>query len=120
MNCPVHCRPRLPCSPSRGLVGRQEAAAPGDIATGSATAAPFAPYCSRRGPASPNLAPFAIRGALAASVKCTGLPRSGRRPGRCYQAAGGAPSRMTRSGRRRSARIKRPSRTPSWLLPHDV
>ncbi|KAJ1193078.1 hypothetical protein NDU88_002384 [Pleurodeles waltl] len=52
-----------------------------------------------------------------ARAECPGLPQPRRRPGRPCQAAGGAPARISRSGRERSARIKRPSRPPSWLLP---
>ncbi|KAJ1166037.1 hypothetical protein NDU88_006447 [Pleurodeles waltl] len=67
----------------------------------------------RRVPDSPR----GVRSALAARAECPGLPQPRRRPGRPCQAAGGAPARISRSGRERSARIKRPSRPPSWLLP---
>ncbi|KAJ1087941.1 hypothetical protein NDU88_001100 [Pleurodeles waltl] len=115
-NCTILIRTRLPCSPSRGQGGRWEAAAPGESATGAAAAAPPASRCTRRGPTSPRLASHEVRGALAARVECPGLPQPRRRPGRHCQAAGGAPTRISRSGRGRSALIKRPSRPPSWLL----
>ncbi|KAJ1113859.1 hypothetical protein NDU88_002100 [Pleurodeles waltl] len=115
-DCTILRRTRLPCSPSLKQAGRQAAAAPGEIATGAAAAAPPASHRSlgagRRVPDSPR----GVRSALAARAECPGLPQPHRRPGRPCQATGGAPARISRSGRERSARIKRPSRPPSWLL----
>ncbi|KAJ1195507.1 hypothetical protein NDU88_004793 [Pleurodeles waltl] len=75
-----------------------------------------APDAGRRVPDSPR----GVRSALAARAECPGLPQPRRRPGRPCQAAGGAPARISRSGREQSARIRRPSRPPSWLLSRSV
>ncbi|KAJ1205499.1 hypothetical protein NDU88_000933 [Pleurodeles waltl] len=56
-DCTILRRTRLPCSPGLKQAGRQAAAAPGEIATGAAAAAPPASHRSRRGPTSPRLAP---------------------------------------------------------------
>ncbi|KAJ1155860.1 hypothetical protein NDU88_008585 [Pleurodeles waltl] len=66
-DCTILRRTRLPCSPSLKQAGRQAAAAPGEIATGPAAAAPPASHLSRRGPTSPRLAPRGPERARSAS-----------------------------------------------------
>ncbi|KAJ1105477.1 hypothetical protein NDU88_002883 [Pleurodeles waltl] len=81
---------RLFSPPGHEQACKREAAAPGESATGAAAAAPPALRHTRRGLTSPGPALPAYRGAPATQVGCPGLPRSSRRPGRRYQAAGGA------------------------------